>query len=170
MEGPTTIPQAFLQTAAQRPDDVAYRTRDDEVSITWGEARNRVADLAARLAALGLRRGDTVALMLANRPEFHICDLAVLMTGATPFSVYQTSPPNQIEFIVGDAGRAPRDHRAGLPPADPGGAQRAAGARDRDRRRRRGALTGVVHIGDLAAGDPGFDLEPPRPASSPRTC
>ena len=60
--------------------------------------------LAGRLAQLGLQRGDTVALMLANRPEFHLCDLAVLMTGATPFSVYQTSPPNQIRYIVGDAG------------------------------------------------------------------
>ncbi|MEA2312019.1 MAG: long-chain acyl-CoA synthetase [Solirubrobacteraceae bacterium] len=104
MEPATTITQAFVRTAAEQRDEVAYRTRGDEISITWGEARERVAELASRLAGLGLRRGDTVALMLANRPEFHICDLAVLMTGATPFSVYQTSPPNQIQFIVGDAG------------------------------------------------------------------
>jgi long-subunit acyl-CoA synthetase (AMP-forming) len=104
MEPATTITQAFVRTAAERPDKVAYRTRGDEISITWGEARERVTDLAGRLARLGLGRGDTVALMLANRPEFHLYDLAVLMTGATPFSVYQTSPPNQIRYIVGDAG------------------------------------------------------------------
>ena len=102
MEPATTFTQAFVRTAAERPDQVAYRTRGDAISITWSEARERVADLAGRLAQLGLRRGDTVALMLANRPEFHLCDLAVLMTGATPFSVYQTSPPNQIRYLVGD--------------------------------------------------------------------
>src|SRR4051812_1760383 len=104
MEAPTTITQAFVRTAAERPDEVAYRTRGDEISLTWADARQQVAELASRLAQLGLGRGDTIALMLANRPEFHICDLAVLMTGATPFSVYQTSPPNQIQFIVADSG------------------------------------------------------------------
>jgi long-chain acyl-CoA synthetase len=104
MERLATITQAFLRTAAERPDEVAYRTRNDEISITWSEARERVGELAGRLGALGLGRGDTVALMLANRPEFQLTDLAVLMTGATPFSVYQTSPPNQIEYIVTDAG------------------------------------------------------------------
>jgi long-subunit acyl-CoA synthetase (AMP-forming) len=38
-------------------------------------------------------RGDTVALTLANRPEFHIADLAAMSLGATPFSVYLTSTP-----------------------------------------------------------------------------
>jgi long-subunit acyl-CoA synthetase (AMP-forming) len=104
MEPVTTITQAFLRTVAERPDEVAYRTRGDEISITWSEARERVGDLAGRLARIGLGRGDTVALMIANRPEFHICDLAVLMTGATPFSIYHTSPPNQIAYIAGDAG------------------------------------------------------------------
>src|SRR5262245_4202527 len=66
MEPATTITQAFVRTAAERPDAVAYRTRGDEISITWAEARARVADLAGRLAQLGLGRGDTVALMLAN--------------------------------------------------------------------------------------------------------
>ena len=75
--------------------------------------------------------------MLANRPEFHICDLAVLMTGATPFSVYQTSPPNQIRYIVADSGCARDDHGAVVPAPDPGGAQGAPRPRDGDRDRRR---------------------------------
>ncbi len=98
------IAEAFRLTAAARPDEIAFRTRDDEVSLTWSQARERVDALAGRLAALGVSRGDVVALMLANRPEFHVCDLAVLMTGATPFSIYQTSPPNQIRYIAGDSG------------------------------------------------------------------
>ena len=42
--------------------------------------------------------------MLGNRPEFHLADLAAMMVGATPFSIYMTYAPNQIEYVVGDAG------------------------------------------------------------------
>ena len=72
--------------------------------LTWGELRDRVDALAGGLAGLGVRRGDTVALMLANRPEFHIADLAAMTLGATPFSIYQTYSPEQIAYVVGDAG------------------------------------------------------------------
>ena len=41
--------------------------------------------------------------MLNNRPEFHICDLAAMTLGATPFSIYQTFSPEQIEYVVSDA-------------------------------------------------------------------
>jgi long-subunit acyl-CoA synthetase (AMP-forming) len=45
-----------------------------------------------------------MAMMLSNRPEFHLCDLAGMMLGATPFSIYNTYTPEQIAYIVGDAG------------------------------------------------------------------
>jgi long-subunit acyl-CoA synthetase (AMP-forming) len=51
-----------------------------------------------------VRRGDTVALMLTNRPEFHLLDLAVMHLGATPFSIYNTSSPEQIEQLFATAG------------------------------------------------------------------
>jgi long-subunit acyl-CoA synthetase (AMP-forming) len=158
VETPTTITQAFVRTTSEIPDAIAYRTRGDAISITWGEARERVAELAGRLAQLGLQRGDTVALMLANRPEFHICDLAVLMTGATPFSVYQTSPPNQIRYIVGDAGsRVMITEQSFLP-------------RILEARKELPELAtvividgtapeGVLSLDDLPAPDPTFDLE-----------
>jgi long-subunit acyl-CoA synthetase (AMP-forming) len=166
MAAATTITQAFLRTAADVPDEVAYRTRGDEISITWSEARERVHDLAGRLAALGLGRGDTVALMLGNRPEFHLCDLAVLMTGATPFSVYQTSPPNQIEFIVGDAGakmiiteqsflKRILEARKALPAVE------AIVVIDGE------APEGTVHIDDLAAPEQALDLEAAAAAVAP---
>ncbi len=102
--GARTMPEAFRLTVEDHPDRVAVRTKDDEVSLTWSELRDRVDALAGGLAGLGVRRGDTVALMLGNRPEFHIADLAVMTLGATPFSIYQTFTPAQIAFIVGDAG------------------------------------------------------------------
>ena len=51
-----------------------------------------------------MQRGDTVALMLSNRPEFHLADLAVMTLGAMPFSIYPTSAPEQIAYVVNDAG------------------------------------------------------------------
>lgn len=102
--GAATIGEAFHITAATRADDVAIRTKGDEVSWTWGELRERVDALAAGLSGLGLKRGDTVALLLGNRPEFHLADLAVVTVGATPFSIYVQYGPDQIRYVVTDAG------------------------------------------------------------------
>jgi long-subunit acyl-CoA synthetase (AMP-forming) len=102
--GAATIAEAFRITAADRADEVAVRTKGDEVAWTWAELRERVDALAAGLTGLGLERGDTVALLLSNRPEFHLCDLAVVTAGATPFSIYMQYGPEQIRHVVTDAG------------------------------------------------------------------
>jgi long-chain acyl-CoA synthetase len=102
--GAATIAQAFRIISANRADEVAVRTKGDEVAWTWGELRERVDAVAGGLAALGLRRGDTVALLLNTRPEFAVCDLAAMMAGATPFSIYMQYTPEQIRFVASDAG------------------------------------------------------------------
>jgi len=101
--GAATIAEAFRITAAERAGEVAIRTRQDAFTITWGELRERVDALAGGLAKLGVKRGDTVALMLSNRPEFHLCDLAAMMLGAAPFSIYNTYTPEQIQYLMTDA-------------------------------------------------------------------
>jgi long-chain acyl-CoA synthetase len=98
-----TVTEALRRTAANNPEIVAVRTADDSVSLTWSELLERVDALAGGLARLGVRQGDTVAIMLGNRPEFHIVDLAAAMLGATPFSIYQTYPPEEIRYLVTDA-------------------------------------------------------------------
>jgi long-subunit acyl-CoA synthetase (AMP-forming) len=103
MTQPATMCQAFQRTAAQRPTAVALRTHDDSLVITWGEYARRVRALAAGLAALGVRRGDTVALMMTNRPEFHLIDTAAFHLGATPFSVYNTLTGDQIAHLFNNA-------------------------------------------------------------------
>ena len=99
-----TLAEAFRITAEDHADRVAVRTKDDEISLSWGELRRRVDALAGGLHELGVRRGDTVALMMGNRPEFHLADLAVMTLGATPFSIYQTFSPEQIAYVVEDSG------------------------------------------------------------------
>ncbi|HEX6697441.1 MAG TPA: long-chain fatty acid--CoA ligase [Solirubrobacteraceae bacterium] len=102
--GAATIAEAFRITAVNRADEVAVRTKGDEIAWTWRELRERVDALAAGLTGLGLERGDTVALLFGNRPEFHLCDLAVVTAGATPFSIYMQYGPEQIRYVVTDAG------------------------------------------------------------------
>src|SRR3954447_8160009 len=99
----STVCGAFQVTAGDYPDQVAIRTKGDEFSITWNEYADTVRRLAAGLAALGLERGQTIALMLTNRPEFHLVDSAAMHLGAIPFSVYNTYSPEQIEYLAGDA-------------------------------------------------------------------
>src|SRR5947209_5608491 len=98
-----TFSEAFRITAANRADEVAVRTKDDEVSWTWSELLQRSDAVAGGLARLGLQRGDCIAIMLANRPEFHLVDIAAITVGATSFSIYQTYAPNQIQYVVDDA-------------------------------------------------------------------
>jgi long-subunit acyl-CoA synthetase (AMP-forming) len=99
-----TVGDLFVDAVSRRPDQVAVRTLDDEVSLTWEVLGERVAAAAAGLRSLGVRRGDTVALLMTNRPEFWVADLAVTLAGATPFSLYPTSPPVDVEYVIADAG------------------------------------------------------------------
>ncbi|MBW2448715.1 MAG: acyl--CoA ligase, partial [Deltaproteobacteria bacterium] len=100
----STFIQAFHGVAAGVPDREAIRDFEGTASYTWGQVRERADAIAGGLAKLGVGRGETVALMLSNRPEFNLTDLGVMTTGAAPFSIYQTLPPEAIEYVVGDAG------------------------------------------------------------------
>jgi long-chain acyl-CoA synthetase len=99
-----TVAEAFRRTAERCRDQIAIRTLGADDDLTWGRLRERVDALAGGLARLGLRRGEPVALLLNNRPEFHLVDLAAMTTGAVPFSIYQTLSPEQIEYVLRDSG------------------------------------------------------------------
>ncbi len=96
--------EAFQITAAQRPGAVALRAAGDGTAITWHEYRRRVGRLAAGLRARGVSKGDTIALMMSNRPEFHLIDTAAIHLGAVPFSMYNTSSPEQVAHLVANSG------------------------------------------------------------------
>ena len=98
-----TLAEAVRITAGQNADQVWVKTRDGSVAIKWGEGIERVDRIAGGLRKLGVEKADTVALMLVNRPEFHIVDFGVVTAGGTPFSIYQTYTPEQIEYLLRDA-------------------------------------------------------------------
>jgi long-chain acyl-CoA synthetase len=97
------LAEAFAATVERLGDDVAIKAEGD-VEITWNELSARASRIAGGLAALGVGKGHTVAMLLNNRPEFILCDLAVVSLGGVPFSIYQTSSPEQIRYVVADAG------------------------------------------------------------------
>jgi long-chain acyl-CoA synthetase len=99
----STLCEAFQITVAEHGDKPAIRTKDDEVSLTWSEYGERVRRVTAGLASLGLGKGDTVGLMLTNRPEFYWCDAGAQHLGALPYSIYNTYTPDQIAYLLGDA-------------------------------------------------------------------
>jgi long-subunit acyl-CoA synthetase (AMP-forming) len=103
-ERPATLCEAFQRTAAIDPDAVALRTPGGTHTLTWREYAAQVRHVAAGLAGLGVRRGDTVSLMMANRIEFYPLDVGAQHVGATSFSVYNTLPAEQMTYLFDNAG------------------------------------------------------------------
>ncbi len=97
-----TVTSRFADTVRAHPDLVALRAKagDDWIEITFAEYADRACRLAGALADLGVGHGDRVALMLRNRPEFSIADVGVLLVGATPVSIYNSSAPDQIQYLM----------------------------------------------------------------------
>lgn len=100
---PETLTAAFQAKVAELPDAIAHRTTGEEMSLTWSEYGRRVQSIAAGLADLGVRAGERVAIMLADRPEFDLFDNALLHLGATPFAVRNTFAQEQIRHLLADS-------------------------------------------------------------------
>lgn len=99
-----TLPKLFFDSIDQRarPDAVRYKRDGAWQSLSHEEIERRVASFAAALTELGIQRGDRVAVLSENRPEWMISDYAVLGLGAIFVPIYATLPPNQIAFILAD--------------------------------------------------------------------
>ncbi|MEV5976288.1 AMP-dependent synthetase/ligase [Streptomyces sp. NPDC052114] len=101
-----TLPALLLRNAEDHGDlpALSWRTGEEWTTLTWREARRKVAVLAAGYAALGVRRGEHVLMMMGNRPEHWLSDLALVHLGAVPVTVYGTAAPEQIAHIVRHSG------------------------------------------------------------------
>lgn len=73
-------------------------------TLTYREIGERVRRFSLGLRALGVERGDRVALLSENRPEWAIADLAVLAAGGVTVTIYPTLPASQVTFILEDSG------------------------------------------------------------------
>jgi long-chain acyl-CoA synthetase len=98
-----TVPSRFFQTVRARPDAVALRAKEGDGwrEMTFAEYADAACRLAAGLQGLGVGRGDRVVMMMRNRPEFFLADMAVLLVGGTAISIYNSSAPEQVQYLAG---------------------------------------------------------------------
>ncbi len=97
-----TVTGLFLGTVERHADAAALRWKNgaEYQVLTYAEYGDCAARVAAALTELGVGRGTRVAMLLGNRPEFHVADLAVLLVGGTPISIYSSSSEDQIRYLV----------------------------------------------------------------------
>ncbi|MCA1842391.1 MAG: AMP-binding protein, partial [Actinobacteria bacterium] len=96
--------EAFARTVARGGDAPALRSSDGAVTLSWREFDDRMRAVAGGLADLGVGPGGTVAMLLTNRYEAAVVDMATLHLGAVPLSLYNSTPVAQLTYLFTDSG------------------------------------------------------------------
>jgi len=96
----------IFYTAVEReqPSVMLYQQLGKWKSVSSRELYRRVTGVARELLALGIRRGDRVAILSENRPEWPTADFAILMIGAITVPIYSTLTSDQCEFVLCHSG------------------------------------------------------------------
>ncbi len=96
----------FEEMAARRGAAAAVKYKRDGAwrELSWAGFAARVRDLSDGLAALGVRKGDRVAVVGETRMEWPLADLAILAAGAITVTIYQSSTPAECAYILEDSG------------------------------------------------------------------
>lgn len=103
-----TAPRAFLALAEANPSLPALHSMKGDESGAWNvwtmqQFTEQIAQAAAGLRAAGVSPGQRVLLLMRNRPDFHWFDTAAQFLRATPVSIYNSSSPEEIEYLAGHA-------------------------------------------------------------------
>ncbi len=101
-----TVPREFLELVRAHPGSAALHSmRDDGGWNVWTleEFADQVAKACAGLSAAGVATGERVLLMMRNRPDFHWFDAAAQFLRATPVSIYNSSSPEEVQYLAGHA-------------------------------------------------------------------
>ncbi|MCE2456015.1 MAG: AMP-binding protein [Gemmatimonadetes bacterium] len=98
----STLPGLLARRAAETPDAVALREKEFGIwrEIAWGDYGARVRAFALGLLELGVDRGDRVAIIGDNRPEWMIAELAAQSVGAVPVGLYQDSIVDEVVAML----------------------------------------------------------------------
>ncbi len=98
--------QPLLEHARDNPARpfFLHRVGNRFESRTVSEVLQTVRQLARGLLALGVEPGDRVALMSHTRMEWALLDYAILAVGAATVPIYETSSPEQLEWVLHDSG------------------------------------------------------------------
>ena len=94
-----TLPDLLDEMVERQPD--LELVVGEDARLTYAVTRTRVRRLARGLHALGVRRGDNVALLMDNRVEWIVIDFAVTLLGATLVPISTWSRPRELAYVLG---------------------------------------------------------------------
>ena len=104
----TSLAQLTLDRVAATPDREAFRYPNPAgtgwTSLTWAQAGERVSAIAAGLLGLGIGPEERVAIVANTRVEWILADLGTLCAGAATTTVYPSTQPDEVGFILADSG------------------------------------------------------------------
>jgi len=102
---PATLCDLFYRSVEtyRKPEHLKYKQGGAWRSVGSEEFRRAVEELSLGLRALGLERGDRVALLSENRPEWAYADMATLTAGAIDVPIYPTLTSSQVLYILKDS-------------------------------------------------------------------
>lgn len=104
---PGTINQLFFDAVARRrPNAMQVRVGGVYQAIAHDRILEWVRRTALGLSAIGVRKGDRVAILSENRPEWAISDYACLTIGAVDVPIYATLPAEHMTYLLRDSGTA----------------------------------------------------------------
>ena len=97
-----TFPERLVERARRRGDEIALREKKYGIwqEVTWREYAAHVRAVALGLEHLGLRSGDTVAVISGNRPAWLYVELAAQSIGAIPLGIFVDALPDQVRRVL----------------------------------------------------------------------
>ena len=100
--GPDTLPGLLAQRAAAHPDEIALREKEFGIwqEITWAGYLARVRSFSLGLVELGIEKGDRIAIIGDNRPEWVIAEVGAQAIGALSLGLYQDSIPAELARML----------------------------------------------------------------------
>ena len=100
-----TFPSLLLDHATRRPSAPALREKDFGIwqTLSWSELAALVRAMACGLAEAGLKRGEHLVVVGANRPRLYAAMLATQALGAVPVPLYQDAAATEYAFPIGNA-------------------------------------------------------------------
>src|SRR3954468_20046832 len=77
-----------------------YKQGDEWIDISFEEFGDAVRETALGLMALGLEKGDRIAILSNTRPEWAFACFAILSAGGVSVSIYQTNSPSEVQYVA----------------------------------------------------------------------
>jgi fatty-acyl-CoA synthase len=102
-----TIWHTLLDTAKRDPQRnalVAANDAGDVQRVTYGRLVERVRNVSAGLASIGVRRGDRLVLWMTNTPEWVVCSFAAMRLGASVVPINTFLKPTEIRYVIAQSG------------------------------------------------------------------